>query len=72
MASPQTISKMPTVRLYHFEGILTPKSAVSGNTLAYFTYSVRCNTEKDMLKWNKFKIWRAVPNFTIDLVSENK
>lgn len=43
IARPQTTSKMPTTRRYHFDGILISMMAVNGKTLAYFTYSLRCN-----------------------------
>jgi len=55
MARPQTISRMPTVRRYHFEGIFTPKRAVSGNTLAYLTYSVRCKREERKLNMTSLR-----------------
>lgn len=42
MARPQTTSRMPITRRYHLDGILTSRMAVSGNTLAYLTYSLRC------------------------------
>lgn len=39
IAAPQVISNPPTVRRYHFDGILKFKSDESGNTLEYFTNS---------------------------------
>ena len=39
--SPQTISTVPTERLYHLLGTLTPASLAPGNTLANLAYSER-------------------------------
>lgn len=47
MASPLIISKEPTTLRYHLDAILISKRVVSGNTLAYFTYSLRCREEKE-------------------------
>jgi hypothetical protein len=39
---PQTISRPPTMRRYHFEGILTLNQRAKGIILAYLTYSCLC------------------------------
>lgn len=46
IAAPQVTSNPPTVRLYHFDGILKLKTDENGNTFAYFTYS---------FLWKKYK-----------------
>lgn len=47
MAIPQAISRIPTVRRYHFDGTLKSSVSDSGNTLAYFTNSFLCNNSKE-------------------------
>lgn len=41
IAKPPVTSKPPTIRRYHFDGILMSNTSDSGNTFEYFTYSFR-------------------------------
>ena len=48
-AMPQTISRPPTIRRYHFDGIFTFSQRANGIILAYLTYSCLCLTEGIMI-----------------------
>lgn len=60
IASPQTISKMPTVRRYHLDGILKSNTSDSGNTLEYFTYSFLCKKKMETNNYICVKIHKIV------------
>ena len=44
-ANPHIISRQPTTRLNHFDGIFMFSRRAKGKTLAYLTYSVLCEEQ---------------------------
>lgn len=52
ITNPLRISNPPTVRRYHFDGILMSNKSDNGNTFEYFTYSFLCETNKRKDKYS--------------------